>query len=371
MRKISDNSALIQDAFEGFAPSAELVERVKEKRFGRRKKSHIIKRAVVIPVAACLAVLFTVTAAAELFGFDEILGRYIRIDDSELAQSLIGTVSDVRYTVSDDDYKIEVMGVTGSYDSMFAAVKLSRKDGAPVIEHFLNECPDDHNISWQRAQWDIKAYNGGFGGGGGSYIDEYGDIVYTMDINGDDLTGKKIEITCDRLVLHRESFELENENDVYYGLNHRKWGYYKQETNEPVDFDDSSVLCLPIGWSVSFKYTASENALAVRYADISKQDNSECTITEIKATASGVQISITCNQNIMQKEYVNKAYMIMNDNTHIPLSASSGSSSFDGEYWYISIDYEYSEEVNTTIKQYIDITEAKAVYFDGVTYELE
>lgn len=371
MKRNSDNSKLIIAAFEGFSPSEELVERVREKRFGRRKKNHIIKRAVIIPVAACLAVLFTVTAAAELFGFDEILGRYIRIDDSELAQSLIGTVSDVKYTVSDDDYKIQVMGVTGSYDSMFAAVKLSRKDGTPVTDHFLIDCPDDHNISWQRAQWDIKAYKGGFGGGGGSYIDEYGNIIYTMDINGDDLTGKKIEITCDRLVLLKESFELQNENNVYYGLNHRKWGYYKQETDEPVDFDDSSVLCLPIGWSVSFRYTASENALTVRYADISAQDNSEYTITELKATASGVRMSFTSDQDNIREEYGKKAYMIMYDNTHIPLSATSGSSSFNGEYWDNCIDFEYSEEVNTTIKQYIDITQAKAVYFDGVTYELE
>lgn len=373
MKRNSDNSAIIRTAFEKYSPSEELTERVKEKRFVRRKRRISLKRAVIIPAAACIALLFTVTAAAELFGFDEILGKYIRIDDSELAQSLIGTVSDVKYTISDDDYKIEVMGVTGSHDSMFAAVKLSRKDGTPVTEHFVTDSTEyTDNISWLRHEWNIHAYLGGFGGTYGSYIDEYGDIIYTMDISGDNISGKKIGITCGRLVLHRESFELKNENNVYYGMNHKKWGYFERGTNEPVDLDDSSVLCLPIEWSVSFRYTASDNALAVRYADTSSQDKDDYTVTEVKVSSSGVRISVTGGESVEETTfgYSKEAYMIMQDGSAIPLYCSGGSGQPDGEYWQQSMDFDYYED-GYDIKKYIDISQAKAVYFDGVTYELQ
>lgn len=377
MKRISDNSALIQAAFEGFSPSAELTERVKEKRFGRRKKSHIIKRAVVIPVAACLAVLFTVTAAAELFGFDEILGRYIRIDDSELAQSLIGTVSDVEYTVSDDDYQIEIVGVSGSSESLFAAVKISRRDGTPVVDHFLNgSMEDSDNIRWLKYMTDVLTDDGKMCGynrhyGNSSKIDENGDILYVLDLYGEDLDGKIISIDFERLVLSQEGREFEEENNVCYSCNSNIWGYYSSDTGELVDIDDSAIVCLPLKWTLRFKYNVSDDAPEVRYADISKQDNSDCVITEMKASASGVRIRFTSRQDIIGTVHKKEAYMIMCDNTQIPLSESCGGCSFDGEYWYSEYDFEYSEEVNTEINQFIDISQAKAVYFDGVTYELE
>ncbi|MGN1415535.1 MAG: hypothetical protein ACI4XF_01725 [Oscillospiraceae bacterium] len=377
MKRISDNSALIQAAFEGFTPSAELTERVKAKRFGRRKKRPILRRAVVIPVAACLAVLFTVTAAAELFGFDEILGRYIRIDDSELAQSLIGTVSDVEYTVSDNEYQIEIIGVSGSSESLFAAVKISRRDGAPVVDHFLNgSVKDSDNIRWLKYMTDILTDDGKMCGynrhyGNSSIIDENGDILYVLDLYGEDLDGKIISIDFERLVLSQEGREFEKENNVCYSCNSNIWGYYSSDTGELVDIDDSAIVCLPLKWTLSFKYNVSDNAPEVRYADISKQDNSDCVITELKASASGVRISFTSKHDILRSEYGKEAHIIMCDNTHIPLSETCSGSSFDGEHWYNNVNFEYSEEVNTKINQFIDITQAKAVYFDGVTYELE
>lgn len=405
-----NNSELIKNAFEDIAPSEELLEKVKTARTAENRSHSRLRKGIIIPGALCFAACLGVTAAAVTgnLDFDVLFGNRIKVSDSELAEELVGKVSNVKYSVSDDDYIVSVAGVTGGADSCYAVIEISRKDGTPVTEHFQNPADYDYEaLSWMHVGFDIKnpiglSANLSAGAGLDTSITEDGKIIFTLDIDGDGsepLSGKLIAAECDTLVWINRFTELCIEKNSYYGKNKGECGFYDKDTNEPVQTDISSVVAIPLKWSISFKYTASDKSLDVLtckapeekvifrlkspdeigdkiYEGGSERYEFECTVKliEISPTGGRMDIEFPCNENNnfsmdVETGMENEMYLVRTDGSQIPVSFNGWSGKIDSGTAEMSLRLAYRQQ-SDFFKKFMDISDVCALSFNGTEYPL-
>ncbi|MDD6990193.1 MAG: hypothetical protein PUI48_00030 [Oscillospiraceae bacterium] len=403
-----NNSELIKNALKNIAPSEELIEKVKSFQTAENRSRPRLRKGIIIPAAICFAACLGVTAAAVTgnLDFDVIFGDRIKVADSELAEELVGKVSNVKYSVSDDDYIVSVAGVTGGAESCYAVIEISRKDGTPVTEHFQNPAEFEHNdFTWLEDNVKIKNAAGftaqmSWGGGFGQSITENGNIIYTMDIDGSaPISGKIIYAEGDTLVWWDKYNEICDETNSYYGKNKGECGFYDKDTNEPVQTDISSVVAIPLKWSISFKYTASDKSLDVLtckapeekaffrlkspdeigdkiYEGGSERYEFECTVKliEISPTGGRMDIEFPCNENnefIMGAEtgMENEMYLVRTDSSQIPVSFNGWSGKLDNGISEMSLRLAYMKP-DDHFKNYMDISNVCALSFNGTEYPL-
>lgn len=96
------------------------------------KKS--IKKPVIAACAAAAVVALGVTgaAAAGVLRFDELFGKQITASSEELAADLMGQAQVLNATCSNDDYVVQLKGVTGTANSIIANIGAARSDGKPL-----------------------------------------------------------------------------------------------------------------------------------------------------------------------------------------------------------------------------------------------
>lgn len=249
------------------------------------------------PIAAVCAVIAAATigvtgaAAAGIIRFDKTFGRQIRAESEELGEELISVNEDFRYNVSNDNYTIELKGVTGSSSEIIANLEFKRVDGKPVIDDFINEYKQEENISSVDS---VKC------------VDMVGYNQYSINESGN------IDIDLNFCAISPISGEVLTANG---------FGFYPSETflnyiidnNIPIESvaetDTNSIIYLPVEWSFSFRYFPTEKALieieakelntivnlnATTYTDDSEEDfTSEFTLDKIKLTATRGYLTLT------------------------------------------------------------------------------
>lgn len=262
-------------AFENVAPSEELVNKVLAFNgntapiISVQRKAHI--RRIVCTSAAVFAVMIcglTVAAAAGVFDFKEVFGKFINVIDSSRASSLAAASDTLTYKVSDDDYMIRVKGITGSQQSIIAVVELCRKDGEPVSEYFANPTDETHLTCLWR---ELKMTNT-MGCGYGFYVNDAGNIEFHFDIDSNESLNGQTFTACGENFYPTYSFwNFCDENQTSYLKTHDFSGYVAPDEkgiygsdSPPKEVDDSSVLALKLEWEFSFEYQASEDSLKTK-----------------------------------------------------------------------------------------------------------
>lgn len=380
-----NNRELIKNAFEEISPSQELVDKVKS--FQSQKSCLRVRKGIIIPAAAAFAACLSITAAAVTgnIDFEHIFGDRIYVADSELAAELAGSVKDVSYTVSDDAYKVSVAGVTGSSNRLYAVIEISRMDGTPVTEYLPTDDYADCCF-WLSDSVKIKPAES-WGGGIGTKINSDGNIIYTADIHADSpINGSVVTAEGDTLLLNNRYLEIKERENIYYGMQRGKWGFYSYETNEPQETDISSAVALPLKWSIKFRYIPSEKALSVLTCRSPKEKTviymnssayNECSVKSIEVSSTGGKMEIEYCEKSDGDELsarpvnCNEVYLVMKDGSQIPVSINGYTGWFKNGYEHKELNLEYKLEDNKYMIQYTDISDAESLSFNGVIYELK
>ncbi len=340
-----------------------------------------IKKPIIAICAVIAAAALGVTgaAAAGIIEFDKIFGGYITAENEELGEKLISVNSDFRYSVSDDDYVIELKGVTGSASEIIAKLEFKRTDGKPVIDAFVNEYKPDQNIS---SADNVNCI--GMVGYNQYTINESGNIDIDLNfcasspISGEILTAKGFGFYPSETL-----FDFIAENNVPY-------------ENIP-EADTSSIVYIPVEWSFSFCYFPTEKALieieaeelntpvslnATAYtSDSSENFTGEFTVNKIKLTATRGYITLI-SESPEYKCYGisatngNKVRFIKKDGTEVTAFISYSSTSNGGN---VECGILYSKEpVGLDENGYTqpkmiaaDISEIEAIEINGVIIPIE
>lgn len=399
---------IIKKAFEQVKPSEELVDSVMSfKPEAVRRKKISVKRIFCTAAAACAVLICGITAAAVtgLIDFEAVFGDYIIVEDSELANSLVGTVSSFKYKVSDDDYKIDIKGVTGSDKSVTVIAEISRVDGVPVVDCFANPVsPDERLLDCLWHESDI--FMTGYSGSDGCYINESGNIELfgEYEADGTKLSGKKITVEGENFYPNRAYWDFKRENNVAY----IKWNTYNfsgyAQLNEngvtpanltPADVDDSGVIALDLEWKFSFKYTASDKSTEVKTQTAPEEnfplnqnvynchDTSDIFDCEVIASPTYIEAGSTGGRIDFEYEMTeyngspdysavffrnNEVYIILKDGERVRGSFDGGSEKPDGNISKCSYRIHYFDENDKKI--FINADDITAISINGKVYEL-
>lgn len=405
----------IKRAFESISPSEELVGSVLAA--GSRRTAAGTARKRRLPAtftAAAAGLLLAAGLGAAVSGtidFKSVFGGYVRVADDTLANSLMGQVSNVSYKVSDDDYMITVTGVTGSKNTLMAIAEISRKDGSPVVDSFVNKPQSDHLMDFDM-RFDISGFGsyGSAGGGIGASVNEKGNIGIFLDISSERaLSGKTITMEGVNFYPGELYRDFLNENQIGKSITKDHRGYvHWNGGNEPVDISDESVMGLPLEWTLSFKYTASDKALAVKKYVMSDKNASEsvsfyqsiyhintdpdgisrledsfeyesvCTVREIEISAADIILNVSyplseyefSPEYSVMKSVGNEAYLIRTDGSRIPLKIGSRTGQSDEENMYLQIHLECMGEQDSA-REFIDVDCIESICINGTVFHVE
>lgn len=113
-------------------------------------KKRTSKRPVLIACAAALTLCVGVTAAgaAGLIDFAELFGGRLAVADNERASVLLAEVSGQHFEISSDDYNVELKGVVGDDTAVIGRIEITRKDGKPVSDDFINAPSTEMTTDW-------------------------------------------------------------------------------------------------------------------------------------------------------------------------------------------------------------------------------
>ena len=402
------NEDTIKKAFDRVKPSDELVDSVLSfKPEAVRRKKISVKRIFCTVTAACAVLVCGLTAAAVtgLIDFEDVFGDHIRVDDSELASSLVGTVSNFKYKVSDDDYKIDIKGVTGSDKTVTVIAEISRKDGEPVADHFANPVsPDERLLDCLWSENDI--FLTGYSGSWQFYINEAGNIEIWEEFESKSrISGKKITLEGENFYPNFTYWNFMDENNVSYIKwdNYNFSGYAQKDENGsitgehliPADIDDSGVIALDLEWKFSFKYTASDKSAEVKSLTAPEEnfkliqtvynryDTSDIIVCEINAAPTYIEAGST--DGVIEFEYEmteydnsadysidffhnNEIYIILADGKRVRSGFDSGSQNHSGNISKCSCIIQYSDENDKKI--FINAEDIAAISINGTVYEL-
>lgn len=407
------NEDIFKKAFENVKPSEELVKSVLDVRNvpaeAKKTRRFSCKRILGIAAAVCGVLVCGVTAAgaAGLIDFEAVFGDYIVVDNSELASSLVGTVNNFKYKVSDDDYKIDIKGVTGSDRSVTVIAEISRVDGEPVIDHFANPVSSDEKLL--ECLWTERdIFMTGYSGSSSCYINEAGNIelLEEFEADGTKLSGKKITVEGENFYPSRAYWDFRHENNVDYIKwdNYNFSGYAQRDENGgitgehiiPADVDDSGVIAIDLEWKFSFKYKASDKSAKVKSQTAPEEsftlnqnvynihDTSDTFICEVTATPTYIEAGSTggiIDFDYEMTEYDNsidytinffddnEVYIILVDGKRVRGDFGGGSQKPDGNIYKCSYRITYCDENDN--KMFVNADDIEAISINGTVYELQ
>lgn len=414
------NEDVFKKAFEDVKPSEELVNSVLDipnvsavpKKTKRHSFYYRLRRSGII--AACVVFVIGVTAAAaEFIDFNSVFGKYITVEDTELANSLVGTVSKFKYKVSDNDYKIRIKGAMGTDGEIIAFAEISRKDGVPVVNHFVNPVDDDDIEQGLDNLWSrINIENYDFSGGYGSYVNEDGNIEICIQFNGKrDKKDKKVTVKGENFYPRDDYWEFCEQQGVYYMTYGDDFKGYVQKSSTydniiPADVDDSSVLSLDLEWEFSFVFKASDKSNKIKSLkapeenfvyrqevqkvqlreDGSRFSAGDKFVYERTAVPSYIEVGSTGGRvdfvyeateyddfspdsNYSLIKFNNELYIILNDGSRMNAEFGGGTSKPTGDILDCSYSINYLDENGE--KTYVDVDNITAISINGTVYELQ
>lgn len=416
------NKDIFKKAFENVKPSEELLKSVLDVQnvpaVPKKTRRVSCKRILGTAAAVCGLLICGITAAAVtgLIDFEAVFGDFIVVKDSELANSLVGKVKNFKYKVSDSDYKIEIKGVTGTDRSMLGIAEISRVDGTPVIDHFIN--PTDERVL--AAFWEHTDFNGS--GGFGSGINDEGNIEFHFDISNDSsLIGKKFKVESKNFYPNEAYFNFMMDNNISY-MEYRDFsgyvqtpenGYVDHHNFVPADVDDSGIIALELEWGFSFTYKPSEAALKTkvcldpeedfvlyqysmklipnenddggRHTDhdsrVDLETAANCTHIEVGPMNGHIkfeyELSEYHQQNFIDDHTTNMDddknifFLIMSDGGTIPVEFGAGTGSGGGKSKIFECDYELVYPDENGKKEIIETENVTAISINGTVYDLQ
>ncbi len=372
------------------------------------KKKFRFRKPVIAAIAAAAAVSLGVTGAAAsgIISFDKFFGNRIKAENAELGEALMCSAENFTYTVSDDDYKIELNGISGSNTEIIANLEISRVDGAPVTDYFVNEYNSEDGIYGHednRVAYKPSYYETNMGGTGKYKINDKGniEIVYVIDkadIDSPSLSNEKIILYGAKIYPTDAYFDfLREDNNALACFEKGELIYYKNGTDESVVIDTSPVHYLDLFWSAEFTYVPSDKALkTVSRSYFSEEDKLNCKSylyddnqnkTEIDCTAKflDMKFTSTCAIISFDMEYkalengdipfpnIEKAYLVREDGSRILMVMHSGQgvnhTDYSFTYKYCS-NYEEIEGGGVIIDHIaVDLTDAVGIEINGKLYE--
>ncbi len=415
-------SEKVKSAFSPCIPSHELTERLMKA--DKPKKAHRLSalKIAAAAFAACMMVGMG-TYAVSWFSFDEVFGNYVKVDDKELGDSLMGMVTDFKYKVSDDDYAIRIMGATGNSHNLMLKAEIYRTDGEPVKKYFRNVSEDEKvGISCPSAQHNVKLTMGGSGGSSSIEFNEAGNMQLYVNYNYDsNISGKKFEACGSDFYSYDLFWEFTQKNNVFYQETGKEKYFADVNTLERKDISDEDIIGLRLDWKFSFRFKPSDMSDIKKICkdvpdeisfnnshtfiqwdesgkgkDVEKMTNKITgKLISIEFTAVGGRIEYEYTDDFDSKGYIaekypdlnvtvmNKTflsddmYLIREDGSRIMVYESGGSGSSSGNTMTCNVELEYREPTGKTNAQgdiyeqiYTDISDVTGFYFDGVTYKL-
>ncbi len=408
-------------AFECISPSEELVGQILSGNFPRHRKKSLRKIAVTVLCACLAAVMGTVTVAAAtgIIDFKELFGKHIDLDSDELGSQLMAQATDVVYTVSDDDYRVGIKGVTGDTGSLYAIIEITRVDGTPVTEHFLNTLDGAENADWTHYYYDALPLSGSYGG----LINDKGNLEFFLDLQNDfgPLNGMTISAGGENLVITNEFESYCEEIDAVYGeypdfYGTPTLGWWRDPTRgmsreEVLEYEDralenygfavgmeplsdeeldkidvSSFMLLPLKWEISFTYHAPEFSSVKLVCEKPEEKTvfydeygeTEITVRNIEIGAAGGMVNYEYRTDPNREKLFIKPFseeneicLIMLDGSRVPMIVSSANGSYNGgDSAAGTLRLDFAGESDDTVR-YIDVSKGRAIYINGVEYKLK
>ncbi|MBQ8613484.1 MAG: hypothetical protein IJ416_04650 [Ruminiclostridium sp.] len=375
----------------------------------RRKIS--FKKPVIAVCAAVAALSLGVTgaAAAGIIDFNEIFGSRLRVENEELGSSLIGKAADVKWTTSDEDYVVNLKGVTGSGESAIVVIEIARADGTPVEDYFRNtDLLSKTNLMGAYSDCRIDGEYPDIGRGYNEYVNENGNIEISVEFSGIhhsyNMKGRKISLAgtgfypAYNLIegeVPREKTAFMADGCSEYQLTQEEWDYL------------DSIAVLDLDWSIEFVYNPSEKSTDKLVAkELSEKtlmavdvdimhENSDGTLSfenyeirELEAAFDEITISSVggmLSGNIDISELVAESYypsVLSRSDTNVKLFnrdgtesdimvfMSSGTSNTNRETGILSFSFEIEFHANGG-QTAVDLSEIGAISINGTVYNLE
>ncbi|MGN0578214.1 MAG: hypothetical protein ACI4J4_06310 [Ruminiclostridium sp.] len=387
---------LFEQSFSNIVPSKDskaimqsVIERTERTDMENTKKKGIRKPfAAVAAAAAAVALGVTGAAAAGIIDFNEIFGNEIKTE-IENSYLLMSRTENVEAYASDQDYNVTLLGVTGGNDCAIASIEISRKDGKPVTDYFLNRNDNSTlfgfisaECNWENPDTDSRYYSS-------AQINEAGNIVATAELSVEfdqlddiSLAGRKISITGNGFYPGEDLFNYIDE----IGAKRTDFG---ASYSDGTQADISSVASLPLEWSVSFDYYPSESSaqrLHIKEADKEKEITLkrkpiDGETIEYKVTVRSIELGCTRAVVELREEKQefpfsfpdNTILLITGDGKEISADFSGGMSRSYGDYEISQQNLKYYSESPEQgyIRLAVDVSEIAAISINGEIFELE
>lgn len=419
------NKNIFKKAFENVKPSEELLKSVLDVHnvpaVPKKTRRVSCKRILGTAAAVCGLLICGITAAAVtgVINFKELFGKHIDLDNDELGSKLMAQATDVVYTVSDDDYRVGLKGITGDIGSLYAIIEITRVDGTPVTEHFLNTLNDMANAKWLYDYCDASQWSGDYGG----FINNKGNLEFFLDIQNrfGILDGTTISAGEENLVLENEFERYCEDIDAVYGeypdfygtptlgwwrdpirgMSREEVIKYEERALEKYGFsvgmeplsdeeldkiDVSSFMLLPLKWEISFTYHAPEISSIKLVCERPEKKTvfhdeygeTEITIINIEIGAAGGMINYEyCIDKDREKMFIepfsenNEICLIMSDGSRVSMLVSSASGSYNGgDSAACTFRLDFAGESSDTVR-YIDVSKGRAISINGTVYDLQ
>ncbi|MGN0657189.1 MAG: hypothetical protein ACI4KR_10385 [Ruminiclostridium sp.] len=397
---------------DGFERSVlERTEKMENRRINRFKKP------LVAAAVAAAALGVTGAAAAGLIDFGEIFGGHLKTAEGYDANELLTCGQDISWTVSDEDYAIEVKGIAGSERDVLVSFEIVRKDGKPVSD-FMQKLPEDGLLESMDAggalykncenqtyslkgspsyTWDFEISLTDEGN-----ISVYDRITAEEPINGmlvkhsgTDFYPKK-DIDEFRIKQYETEMALYEEREANNGI------FLNVEDACPdnyISLEEADILSLKLDWDIEFVYNPSEASLVsksisddvetvsarlvrMNIADSSKDKEyftQDCAVIESNFNNIGgtVTFGLDC-PDCTEEEKVfidfndraNTVALITSDGREIPAYIHPLSGEYDGTTYQMMTFIRYSES-RAGEMTVVDIREVTGIKINGAVYPLE
>lgn len=345
-----------------------------------------LKKPVIAIAAAMVAfsLFITCAAAAGLFSFDEIFGNsYLRAENNETSDLLVADVISEKTYSDNEDYTVNLKGVTGSDNNFTAVVEIIRADGKPITD-FMKSIGDKDLLVTIYDNCKINGVSPRCECRFDSIITDNGNIEIMLTCTSDNnetFSGKEIEISGKDFYVFQ--------NLIKKGPLVSHYQLYDNEYEELIeaypDLTDDAVL--ELDWGIKFTYIPTENTSTRTYTDFAEKvtvyrgieefgDNevqmtvkslrlsSAALVMDYECTGHGTySISIYCH-NPDDNEFV----LIKKDGTEIILELSS--SYYGGLDKINTAVFTYSKEKYSGENLVINLDEIEALRINDVTYTL-
>lgn len=393
----------LNNAMEQLSADRDIVSSAKIRAAAERPERKISAKRIfgtAFAVCAFLICGISVAAATGLIDFEAVFGNRITVEDTELANSLVGMVSNFKYKVSDNDYKIEIKGVTGDDKNVVVAAEISRKDGTPVADCFVNPVqPDEKQLLTLSQNTDVIAelpycYSMDYG------INEAGNIELFISLGGADsgFDGSKMIFNGENFYPAGAyiNFKYNNPNEVSYTeYTYTQYGESGGNSGNNIPADINDILALGLKWEFSFTYRQSDKSQQVKSLNapeesfpfdlnvhkVGTKDEFVCSLTAkpsyIEASSTGGWVDFEYETTgyegnldySVNYEENNEVYIIMSDGRRVHSSFDGGSVFPDGDICRCSFGLTYWDDDDYKI--FTDVDDIAAISINGTVYELQ